>query len=441
MGVPAHEDITGKRYGSWTVESLNRCDNWRSYWNCVCDCGNRRVMRADCIIVSAKNNYCSKCKPKNKIIDVSDLSIEIVERVRNRENGVFCSTIISDGEVAYGFTKEGICYVIDSEDISKVAAHSFIFKGRGYVTTTIKNKERYLHNLLLENYETGYNVDHIDQDKLNNRKSNFRLCSSQQNSFNKGIPASNTSGYKGVSPHPKKAGYWYSHICFCRSTIGLGVYDNILEAAAAYDYANMILFGEFSWQHSDVFFDVPRKPAQDHITYILENLYRRLENIDWKDEKVLTIAYENLNREIQKYGLCMTHIKAKQRDHFGGGQSGYKGVHPYLKRESWWVAKIRFNGKTIGGGIYSSAAEAAAAYDYGMSILHDKPVWKNAEHKSGVSALTDDIESYVLERLTESLSTNAGWRDIDLLIKARNKVRYKSACYDFRNCDNGGEAA
>jgi hypothetical protein len=41
-------------------------------------------------------------------------------------------------------------------------------------------------------------VDHIDRDKLNNTRSNLRICTKQENEWNRQSYSSNTSGYIGV---------------------------------------------------------------------------------------------------------------------------------------------------------------------------------------------------------------------------------------------------
>lgn len=40
-------DLTGKRFGKLTVVSFNSMRGTRSYWNCVCDCGNEKVVSSD----------------------------------------------------------------------------------------------------------------------------------------------------------------------------------------------------------------------------------------------------------------------------------------------------------------------------------------------------------------------------------------------------------
>lgn len=94
------------------------------------------------------------------------------------------------------------------------------------------------HNL------TGFEVDHVDGNGLNNRKSNLRLATRIQNARNRKVNKNNTSGYKGVSLLPH--GRWISYITHQKRRITIGLYDTREEAARAYNEVATILHGEFA---------------------------------------------------------------------------------------------------------------------------------------------------------------------------------------------------
>lgn len=63
-------DLTGKRFGKLMVISFNSMRGTRSYWNCVCDCGNENIVSSDHLkngdIVSCGCVKRSTLPPSNK---------------------------------------------------------------------------------------------------------------------------------------------------------------------------------------------------------------------------------------------------------------------------------------------------------------------------------------------------------------------------------------
>lgn len=86
-------------------------------------------------------------------------------------------------------------------------------------------------------------VDHINGIRGDNRRSNLRCGSSQQNSRNQRKPKHNTSGYKGVV---FLRGKWQAQIKHNGKNVYLGVYQNPTDAARAYDRGAIKLFEEFA---------------------------------------------------------------------------------------------------------------------------------------------------------------------------------------------------
>lgn len=90
-------------------------------------------------------------------------------------------------------------------------------------------------------------VDHINGNGLDNRRSNLRTCTRQQNQFNS-RPRIGTSKYKGVTWFEinGKYGKWCAKIRKSGKTTHLGYFKDEIEAAKAYDAKAKILFGEFA---------------------------------------------------------------------------------------------------------------------------------------------------------------------------------------------------
>lgn len=107
-----------------------------------------------------------------------------------------------------------------------------------------------LHRIILERKINrcllpGELVDHIDGDRLNNRRSNLRVATQSQNQFNRSKPRNNTSGFKGVS-WKKSHKSWQAIIKVHGKHIHLGYFDIPEEAHAAYMKAACKYAGQYA---------------------------------------------------------------------------------------------------------------------------------------------------------------------------------------------------
>jgi hypothetical protein len=75
-------------------------------------------------------------------------------------------------------------------------------------------------------------LDHINQDKTDNRLVNLRQCTSSTNNMNKGLRSDNTSGSRGVS-FDKRSGLWEAR----HRGSYLGRFSKISEAVRAKEEA------------------------------------------------------------------------------------------------------------------------------------------------------------------------------------------------------------
>lgn len=134
--------------------------------------------------------------------------------------------------------------IVDDEDFEKVSQFKWTFGTNGYAFRNIKRDKSmiYLHRFLICPPE-GMIVDHINQDKLDNRKINLRICTHSQNHANQGLQKNNTSGFRGVTKNGEK---WEARVKHFGKTLHFGLFDSKIMAAKQYNKKAVELFGKFA---------------------------------------------------------------------------------------------------------------------------------------------------------------------------------------------------
>jgi hypothetical protein len=82
----------------------------------------------------------------------------------------------------------------------------------------------------------GFEVDHIDNNKLNSALSNFQYIKTRHNSSKRSMNLRKSSRFTGVSWNQEK-GKWQAHIRINSKSKYLGRYDNEIDASIAYQKA------------------------------------------------------------------------------------------------------------------------------------------------------------------------------------------------------------
>ena len=113
-----------------------------------------------------------------------------------------------------------------------------------YLTGTGENQ--LMHRFILNLTDPDVRVDHSpDPSGLNNQRDNLRIATAQNNNYNRRINTDNTSGFKGVV-WSKASKRWRATIKVNRRKMHLGYYEDLKEAARAYDMAALKHHGEYA---------------------------------------------------------------------------------------------------------------------------------------------------------------------------------------------------
>lgn len=139
--------------------------------------------------------------------------------------------------------------LVDDKDYSALVKHKWTavkFRNSStlYVFRGWKGSRQYMHTVILGE-KKGLEVDHRDNNGLNNCRDNLRHCTHAQNMQNRKIQGNNRSGYKGVF-WCKREKRWIASIGVQGKQITLGRFFCLIKAAKVYDTAARKYHGEYA---------------------------------------------------------------------------------------------------------------------------------------------------------------------------------------------------
>ena len=132
---------------------------------------------------------------------------------------------------------------VDAADYDWLSSFKWHLTFYGYAATRHCKKIIYMHREILM-LPKGVSGDHIDGDKLNNRRSNLRPASKSENSCNwNRIRRDSTSGFRGVSLCSRG---WRAYITLMGRQKHGGYFSSAEEAARARDKLALQYHGSFA---------------------------------------------------------------------------------------------------------------------------------------------------------------------------------------------------
>lgn len=224
-GCQKQIDLTNQKIGCWTVikkiEDTSYLKNPRKTWLCQCICGKYGKV-AETRLLNNKNPQmsCGCMNKKTNDIITHDLYAEIILSNVNQP-----------------------C-LIDIDDLDKIRTTYWDKTTDGYAIGSnglYKNKR--MHRVIMNVEQSNKPlIDHINHDRLDNRKNNLRIVSDQQNAFNQKLRINNTSGVTGVGWW-KRDNNWSASIKYNYKHISLGYFDSFEDAVKARLEAEIKYFG------------------------------------------------------------------------------------------------------------------------------------------------------------------------------------------------------
>jgi hypothetical protein len=196
--------------------------------------------------------------------------------------------------------------IVDDKDFNELNKYKW-YVSHGYVTRKDNGKAIFMHRVIMNTPE-GMHTDHINHNKLDNRRENLRIVTNQQNQQNRKKEYISSSKYKGVS-WDKNLELWRANIKVDGKNIIIGRYTSEEAAGLAYNIYAIKYFGEFA----------------------------------------------NINQITEKINIDEMTPKSNKT-------SKYRGVS-WSKKLNKWKSEIYLNGKNVHLGLFNSEIEAANTYN------------------------------------------------------------------------------
>lgn len=129
--------------------------------------------------------------------------------------------------------------IVDAEDEELVRSYLWRVNNNGYAMRTVclgdRNTSELLHRVINKT-PVDMDTDHINGNRLDNRKSNLRTSSRKDNTKNRRLNANNSSGYRGVYWN-KNSRKWLVYITIDGVKTYLGGFHDKEDAARAFGLA------------------------------------------------------------------------------------------------------------------------------------------------------------------------------------------------------------
>lgn len=179
-----YKDLLGLVFGELTVLRLHERGSAGKHciWECVCSCGEITYTPSSDLI----RGHTKSC---------GHLTSIIASKTHKKYN-----EYILEEDFYYGKISDNIYFLIDKNDYNKVKDYKWTLDD-GYVCShdfSDNFKKIRMHRFVLGAL-SGQIVDHVNRNKLDNRKDNLRLVNHEQNSRNISISKANKTGIIGVS--------------------------------------------------------------------------------------------------------------------------------------------------------------------------------------------------------------------------------------------------
>lgn len=147
-------------------------------------------------------------------------------------------------------TIKGVPVVVSAQDVPMLLGKRWAIQKDGYAARAEYNPRKknnrtvMMHREIMGRVPRGFEVDHINGDRLDNRRENLRLATRSQNNANAILRKDNKAGARGVS-FDVRSGKWCASIAWNGRREWLGRHKTKAAARRAYSARAKALHGDF----------------------------------------------------------------------------------------------------------------------------------------------------------------------------------------------------
>lgn len=226
-------DLTGQKFYALTVvkrtsDYISPTGHRFTMWLCKCDCGNEVVVQGQ----NLRNGHTKSCGCYRRAF---------------RKEFTKLNQYDLSGKWGIGYTSNtNEQFFFDLEDYEKIKDYTWFVGKNGYLYSKKDEKFYLFHRMILNIENRDVLVDHINHNKLDNRKNELRIINKQNNARNRQITSSNASGFIGTRIRCDKKKY-EAYINLDGVKVHLGSFDSFTEAVKIRIEAEIEHFDEFMY--------------------------------------------------------------------------------------------------------------------------------------------------------------------------------------------------
>ena len=167
-------DLIGQRFGLLTViedlgyETYEESNQRQRVFKCQCECGNKTNVTYS-NLVSGVTKSCG-CLRSGRPLKGNEVRFSTIA---NKDVALITSSNTND------------TIIVDKEIWNKLKQYTWHVNALGYAATNIDGKIKLMHHLIIPNVPSGYERDHINRNRLDNRMDNLRVVTKQENLKNR----------------------------------------------------------------------------------------------------------------------------------------------------------------------------------------------------------------------------------------------------------------